>query len=243
MEPVNVPGTLVSPEHPLPSKLESLVEPLKVLRTARPGAHAIFLVDSLDRLPNPERFREAVEHDLRVLKSAGIGVVVVGPVRFIAGNDRAIADLFDHTHFQLPSDPDTEDGMAFIKAVLRRRADADVLPDACAEPLARASGGVMRDLIQLAKGAAGEAYYVGHEPMSPADVARAADIFGRDLAIGLDDEQVKKLKHLQRRGGFVIRSERELLLIETRRVLFYGEARWKVHPAIASLLEAIPEAA
>ena len=245
MEPFDVPGTLVSPDRPVPDRLEALVPHLTALRTARLGneAQVVFLFDSLDRLPSPERFREAVQDDLRVLKAAGVGAVVVGPIRFIAANDRAVTDLFDYTHFQLPPDPDKAEEMAFLTSVLRRRAGADVLPDDCLEPLARASGGVMRDLIQLAKGAASEAYYVGHEPMMPADVAHVADVFGRGLAVGLDDEQVKKLKHLHRRGGFVIRSERELSLIETRRVLFYGQSRWKVHPALAPLLSAIPEAA
>jgi hypothetical protein len=241
--PMNIDGALVSPERPLPEDLAEVIPHLKALRSYAPGAdaHAVFLFDSLDRLPNPERFREAVEHDLRVLKAAGIGAAVIGPIRFIAGNDRAIADMFDHTHFQLATDPERPEGVDFLQAVLRRRAGTEVLPDECLEPLARASGGVLRDLISLAKSAGNEAYAAGHDPIGLEDVGRAMDAFGRDLAIGLDDEQVKKLKHLRRGGGFVIRGERELSLIETRRVLFYGESRWTVHPALAPLLDAVPE--
>jgi hypothetical protein len=62
-----------------------------------PGRHAVFLFDSLDRLPSPQRFRDAVEHDVRVLKAAGIGVAVVGPIRFMVGTERALTDIFDHT--------------------------------------------------------------------------------------------------------------------------------------------------
>lgn len=163
---VRVPGVLVPPMEPIPEKIEELIPPLQALRSAHPGdgAHAIFLFDSLDRLPSPERFLDAVEHDLRVLKAAGIGVVIVGPIRFLANNDRAITDLFDHTHFQLPADPEQPAGLDFLKTVLRRRADPGTLPDECMEPLARASGGVMRDLIQLAKLAANEAYASGTSP-------------------------------------------------------------------------------
>lgn len=242
--PVRVSGALVPPERPIPEKLADLIPHLRTLRAVFPGddAHAVFLFDSLDRLPSPKLFREAVQHDLRVLKAAGVGVAVIGPIRFIAGNDRAITDLFDHTHYQLATDPDRPEGIDFLQAVLRRRAEAEVLPDECLSPMARASGGVLRDLISLAKSAGNEAYAAGHDPIGLEDVGRAIDAFGRDLAIGLDDDQVKKLKHLRRGGGFVIRGERELSLLETRRVLFYGGSRWAVHPALAPLLDAVPEA-
>lgn len=240
---VSVPGVLVAPEPPIPNDLEELIPHLLALRATDQNAHAIFLFDSLDRLPGPERFLEALQYDLRVLKTAGIGVVIVGPTRFIPGHDRAITDLFDQTHFQLPPDPNRAEGLAFLKDILRQRASADLLPDECLEPIARASGGVLRDLIQLAKLAGNVAYAAGHDPIMGDDVARAIDIFGRDLAVGLDDEQVKKLKHLQRGRGFVVRGERELSLLETRRVLLHDRSRWTVHPALAPLLDAIPEAA
>lgn len=222
-----------------------LIPHLRALRTAQLGdrGHAIFLFDSLDRLPSPERFREAVEHDLRVLKAAGIGIIVVGPIRFISGHDRVISDLSDHTHFQLAADPSEPTGLDFLSAVLRRRAAVDLLPDEQVEALARASGGILRDLINLAKLAGNEAYAAGHDPIGHADVPRAIDAFGRSLAVGLDDEQVKLLKLLRERGRFVIRGERELSLLETRRVLPYRDSRWAVHPSLVPLLDAIPEAA
>lgn len=237
-------GTLIPAEQPIPEDLESLIPHLRLLRASYPGesAHAIFLFDSLDRLGDPARFREAVEHDLRVLKTVGIGVVVVGPIRFITAGDRKVTDLFDQTHFQLPVDPGEAAGLAFLTTVLRRRAGPELLPDECLEPLALASGGVLRDLISLAKSAGQEAYAAGHEPIALADVARAVDAFGRNLAVGLDFTHIKLLKHLRQGAGFVIRGERETSLLETRRVLLY-ESGWVVHPALAPLLDAVPEAA
>lgn len=244
-EGLYVPGALINPSSSIPDQLTALIPHFKTLMALCPGEgkHVIFLFDSLDRLPSPERFREAVEQDLRLLKAAGIGVAVVGPIRFMAGTDRAIADLFDHTHFRLATDPASPEGFAFLKEVLRRREATDLLPDACLDPIARASGGVMRDLIALAKRAGEEAYASGHEHITREDVGRAVDAFGRSLAIGLDDEQVKILRHVHRTGGFVIRGERELSLLETRRVLLYEGNRWVVHPTLAPLLDAMPEAA
>jgi hypothetical protein len=96
------------------------------------GRSASVLFDSLDRLPDPAAFKSLVEDDIRALKSAGVGVVVVGPVRFIVGSDRSLTDLFDHVHFQLAFDPRTPDGMQFLCEVLRRRAQpSGLLPEEC----------------------------------------------------------------------------------------------------------------
>lgn len=242
---VHVRGALVRPENPLPYRLHGLVIPLRILRAVYPGdgKHVIFLFDSLDRLPSPERFHEAVRDDLRVLKAAGIGVVVIGPIRFMVGTDRSINDLFDHTHFRLATDPTQVTGRTFLTTVLRLRAESDFLPDECLDLVARASGGVMRDLIALAKRAGEEAYAVGHDSITVEDTDRAIDAFGRSLAIGLDDLQVKKLRHIREGAGFVVRGEAELSLLETRRVLLYDQSRWIVHPALAPLLDAMTEAA
>ncbi|WP_437765089.1 hypothetical protein WMF27_31810 [Sorangium sp. So ce281] len=244
-EYLHVPGVIVSPDEQLPSSFKLLATHLRTIRAIYPGEgkHIVFLFDSLDRLPSAERFREAVKYDLRALKTAGLGVAVVGPVRFMSGTDRAITDLFDQTHFLIAHDPTSSDGLAFLTQVLRKRAEPGALPDECLAPLARASGGVMRDLIALAKRAGQEAYSVGHDQIMLEDVAKAVDAFGRSLAVGLDDEQVKTLHHIRRGKGFVIRGERELSLLETGRVVLHGESRFAVHPALAPLLDAIPEAA
>jgi len=241
----HVAGILESPDRPLPIELDFMIEHVGVLKNAclGEGKHAIFLFDSLDRLAEPERFREAVEHDLRALKSIGIGVVVVGPIRFMAGVDRAMGNLFDKTHYHLAADPKQPEGRAFLVEVLRRRAASEMLPDTCLEPLACASGGVLRDLLSLAKRAGEEAYAFGNDHVTPDDVTRAADAFGRALAVGLDDEQVKILRHIRSTGGFVVRGERELSLLETGRVLLYEGPRWVVHPTLAPLLDAMPEVA
>lgn len=227
-------------------ELAEQVDHLKTLLANNPGGgrHAVFFFDSLDRLPRPENFVTLVQNDIRALKQAGIGAVVVGPVRYVAGNDRGLTELFEHTHFQLSIDPREEAGLVFLCDILRRRAGAvDLLPEECLRPLASASGGVLRDLITLAKRAAEEAYVAGRDSVQLSDVAEARDAMGRGLAVGLDDEQVKALRKVHEAEKFVVRGERELSLLETRRVLLYSGNRWVVHPALAPLLGLIPEAA
>lgn len=104
-------------------------------------------------------------------------------------------------------------------------------------------GGHPRDLISLAESAGEEAYVSARDRVELDDVRRAIDAFGRSLAVGLDDAQVRILKHLQVEGGFVVRGELELSLVETRRVIQFSGMRWSVHPALAPLLADIPDAA
>jgi len=71
-------------------------------------------------------------------------------------------------------------------------------------------------------------------------VQRAVDAFGRNLAFGLDDQDVAILKTLHRSGRFVIRGARELALIESRRILNYSDGRYALHLHWTLLIEAMP---
>jgi hypothetical protein len=239
-EAVFRPGVLKAPSaKPIDWHLSEQVPHLRTFLAHYPGTGhaAVMLFDSLDRLPEPAAFKQMVEDDIRALKSAGIGTVVVGPVRFIVGNDRSLADLFDHVHFQLAHDPRTEAGETFLCEVLRRRVEVDgLLSEECFPLLAQASGGVLRDLIALAKRSAEEAYANGHPKILPEDIARASEAFGRSLAIGLDDEQLQVLEKVAQSGSFIVRGERELSLLETRRVLLHPNNRWAVHPTLQALI-------
>lgn len=247
---VFVPG-VIKPPAPLllHHRVAEYIDPLASLLAHLPERNVVFLFDSLDRLPDAASFKILVEDDIRALKSAGFGIVVVGPVRFVVGLDRSVADLFDKIHHQPSVDPTAPDGMAFLSDILRRRVQsiALLLPEDCIESLVVASGGVLRDLLALTKRSAEEAYARGHDPISGGDVEFACDSFGRSLAFGLDDEQIHVLVELANTGKFVIRGERELSLLETRRVLLHPSVEpqspthtWRVHPTLKPLLEAIP---
>ncbi|MCC6877750.1 MAG: hypothetical protein IT378_25800 [Sandaracinaceae bacterium] len=239
-----VPGVL-SPEPPIDETLRPAVAKLKVLRAAATphDGHCAFLFDSLDRTKDPDAFITAIKDDVRVLQRAEIGVVVVGPLRFRYGEDRRIVDLFDDVHF-LPEIPPTDKtGRTFLTDILAKRAPDDILPRGPRVAIARGSGGVLRDLVAIAKGAAREAYGAGADAISLEHVEQAIDQHGRVLAVGLDGEQVKALRKVRDKGTLVVRGPREITLLETRRVLDYGRGRFVVHPALAPLLDAMTEAA
>lgn len=241
-----VPGVLEPPPQTelVPWPLNNLIPNLRMLRDHVLGEDksAVMCFDSLDRLARPESFKTMVVDDVRALKHAGIGVVVAGPIRYSVGSDRSLVDIFDHTYFNLAVDPEQPSGLEFLCEVLRKRSAASgLLPDGILAPLAQASGGALRDLITLAKRSAEEAYAAGHPTVEIEDVERAAEAMGRSLAVGLDDAQLKLLRNVESTGGFVVRGERELSLLETRRVLLYPGNHWAVHPTLAPLLDLMPE--
>jgi hypothetical protein len=206
------------------------------LRALTHGSRFTFLIDSLDRMPTSS-FEEAVREDLDALRLAGIGVVLVGPMRLRYGSQRAITELFGANVHSLPEIEPVDEGLAFLTQALRQRVPL------VAQQLARGSGGVMRDLIALAKGAAQEAYVDGSAGVLSAHVATAIDQHGRVSAAGLDSEQVGALRLIREKGTMVIRDERDIALLERRRVLDYGGGRFVVHPALAPLLDFMQAAA
>lgn len=222
------PGLIGAEEDGEINYVRDTLSAFQTLRHAIVGdtAHCILLFDSLDRVTDLQRLEGALRDDIRVLKRAGIGVVVVGPMRLSYGSHPVITDLFDQNIHPLVDVPPADSGLEFLIDVLSRRVSAEIMPrDSCVE-IARLSGGVLRDLIALAKSAAQEAYVMGSDLVASSHIARAADQFGRVRAVGLDDEQIQVLKKIRETGTFVIRTERELALLETRRVLDYGDGKF-----------------
>ncbi len=245
---VEYPGLLSPPLPPFNETTETYLRALGVLRSALPREtpHIVLLLDSLDRLSDTARFRAIVEQDARALARAGIGLVLVGPSTVLYGPERAITSVFDHFYHQ--SSVDVAPGQAgrdFLVRVLRKRAEEDILPTPVCEAIAAWSGGVMRDLLALARRAGEEAYLQGADAISIEHVERAADGFGRTMMLGLRDNEIAVLQHLRKTGKFVPTSDELIALLETRRVLEYtgASARFAVHPTIAPLLASLASAA
>jgi len=204
------------------------------------GHQFVVLFDSLDRTTNRAGFTQLVDQDVAALRRCNIGVVLIGPIRSLEGFGRLEVDRFDKLHVQGPVDveQDTE-GRDFLFRVLRTRVEASMLPDREALALVAASGGVLRDLISLAKAAGDEAYLSGAESIEMPHVEAAVDSFGRSLMIGLHKPEIDTLKHLRSSGGFVWTTDDDLALLATRRVLEYPRraSPFSVHPTIVPLLD------
>lgn len=221
---------------------------LKVLCEALPeaGRHVVMFFDSLDRLESVEAFVTAVEQDVRALRQLGIGVVMTAPLTSMFGSHRADLDRFDEVlHLPAVDVSAGATGKDFLVEVLARRAPEGLLGQAAAERLADVSGGVMRDLIALARSAAEEAYMSGADELLAVHVERASDRFGRKRLQGLRSNELERLQEVMRTGEFVSLTDDDLALLVTRRVLEYQDAdvRFAVHPTIAPLLKMLRAAA
>lgn len=239
---VKVDGVVTPPEHAWREIDAGQVGQLSLFASElhRLGRSFVALFDSLDRTSNREGFTRLVEQDIAALHSCQIGVVLVGPIRSLEGFGRLDVDRFDKLHMQAPVDIEQDPaGQEFLFRVLRTRAEESLLPDEAARAVVAGSGGVLRDLISIAKAAGDEAYLEGAHQIAPGHVAAAIDAFGRSMMVGLQPTDITTLKHLRGGGGFVWTSDGDATLVATRRVLYHPgpPVRYQVHPAIAPLLD------
>jgi hypothetical protein len=235
-----VPGILVSPEQ-VSGNVQRARGPLEGLLEAlrRRIRHFVVLLDGLDRIADLPAFEQLVDHDVKVLTSLGIGVVLVGPLRALYGLDRVLVQKFDSFHYQ-PWIDVTHDrgGRDFLASVLTTRAAEAFDPPAIA-PLVESSGGVLRDLLSLAQSALVGAYMDGADRVGSHEVVDAVEGFGRKHLQGLRPAELEVLQRVRTRGSFVQTSEEDLALLMTRRVLEYrtdNQPRYAVHPTITGLL-------
>lgn len=238
------PGVIARPLPPLPLGSKERIEALKTLKKALPDSirHFVILFDSLDRLDDAEAFRRAAIEDVRALKQAGIGLAVVSPMRMLYGPNRPVLDIFDQVHtvpaFDVTQGPEGRD---FLLRVLAKRTDESVVGPEVREKLVDASGGLLRDLLQLTRSAVEEAFVAEVDAVAPEHVARAVDEFGRTMMLGLRKEEIETLENLRRRGAFVPTDDDIIALLVSRRVIEYQGTtkRYAVHPAIEPLLASL----
>ena len=239
---VNVPPVLSpSPRAATPSLTSSEGAALKVLTEAlrQRLPHIALLVDSLDLIINMNAFEAIVRDDVALLVALGIGVVLVGPLKLLYGTWLPIAAPFDKIYQLSWIDPEEPTGREFLTRVLRARGPENILSDEGAARLVNVCGGVLRDLIGLARDAGEEAYLAGDEIIGSAHADAAADAFGRTLMLGLSTDDLTTLQRVRVQGTFVPVSDEDLALLMSGRVLEYrnGRVRYAVHPTIRPLLE------
>lgn len=233
---------LSSPEKPLDRSVEDKAIRLAQIRSGlrERFPYIVLLFDALDRLPDPAAFVTVVEQDVRAIQKAGIGLVLVGPLRSMFGPHRTVTDHFQHFYPQHAVDVEQDDrGRAFLVDVLQRRAPPELLSEPVCRKLAERSGGVLRDLISLARSAGEEAYMRGADRVEEEHIDVIADAFGRQLIFGLKPAEIEVLQRVRQTGTFVPTSDDDMALLMTRRVLEYrnGSSRFVVQPTLEPLLE------
>lgn len=237
---VHTPG-LLKPRFPAMERNVMEVRNL-VFQIAMPfldsDAQITVLIDGLDRLIQPERFREFAEQDMRALRKTKISVVVATPLLLWFDKGRFLQDYFDDVK-HIPAASFDPGKSAFLQQVLLRRGAAELMNEKDISGLARFSGGVLRDLITLARTSAEAAYREDKDRIAFGHVRSAIRQLGKRYLVGLGKTQRRRIQQLMDNEEFSIQDPTSAALVVNRQVLEYfthGLDSFAVHPALVEVL-------
>jgi hypothetical protein len=237
----HVPGKLQPPFPALHRDILKVREFLEVFLTAarKSFCDVVVVFDGLDRLVEPEKFWDIAHQDLRVLRKLQVSVLAAAPLSILFGTGRQVSENFDRVHHiqTLAAEPEK---VGILKSVLKQRGAAELLGPRQVKRVCAASGGVLRDLVTLARDAGEEAYVSGSSNVRMEDVEKAVKQLGTGYLRGLGSPQLKALSALKKTGAFDPNSPINMELLVTRRVLEYSSTDFRVHPALLPLTK--PEA-
>ncbi|MDP2999839.1 MAG: hypothetical protein Q8N47_20290 [Bryobacterales bacterium] len=213
--------------------LETIASPL-----LENDAQITLLIDGLDRLIKPERFREFAEQDLQALKGTKMTVIVVAPLLLWYDKSRFLQDSFDLVK-HLPAAATGPGDSAFLRQILERRGALELMDRAEVAAIAKYSGGVLRDLLTLARSAAEYAYRDDEDRIVRRHVQAAVRQLGNRYLVGLGKSHIRMLRRLAENDEFPIEDSTAKGLLVNRQVLEYfsrGREYFAVHPALAKVL-------
>jgi hypothetical protein len=200
----------------------------------------IFLFDGLDRLDNAQLFSQIVTTDIQTISASGIGIVLVGPLLTAYSQYRDIVEpAVNYTIYQSCFDLENDvDARIFFEKILRIRSRESFIEASALQSLTNYSGGVLRDLINLTQSSIEEAYVSDDENLNTTHVEAAVNSFGRAKLLGVSDQDLEVLKQVAETGKFIPRTDDEIRLLVTGRILEYQypARRFAVHPTLQPLL-------
>jgi hypothetical protein len=196
------------------------------------------LIDGLDRLIRAERFREYAEQDLQALRGTKMTVIVVAPLLLWYDKSRFLQDYFDLVK-HIPAAAADPGDSAFLRQILERRGALELMDRAEVASVAKYSGGVLRDLLTLARSAAEYAYRDDQDRIGVKHVRAAIRQLGNRYLAGLGTTHEHLLRQLAANKEFPIANSNARELLVNRQVLEYfsgGREFFAVHPALAKVL-------
>ncbi len=234
----DVPGKLKPPLPALRRDIREIREPLEELISAAKAIHKDVLVtfDGLDRLIAPDKFWALTHQDLRLFRELKVSILATAPlsVLFGSGVGQSVSDHFDRVHHLSVLAADPKHG--FLQSVLKKRGGYDLLSPRDADSICYSSGGVLRDLISLARDAAEEAYVSNHDSVTSGDVEVVVQQLGTAYLRGLGPDAIRTLLALEKSRSFQVDKPSNVELLLTRRVLEYSSTDFRVHPALLSVI-------
>jgi hypothetical protein len=224
------------------SPLEEAVSELSK-ETSKKYGNVVFLFDGLDRLDDAKTFIQVVSSDAKSISSAGIGLVLVGPLIALYGDYRdTVESSLDYFYHQPFFDVENDlEAYSFFEKIIKTRSPQDFIEKPAIAALIRFSGGVLRDFITLTQASIEETYLSGEDKVQETHVLNAVDAFGRSQLLGLSDNALKIIKQTLDEKIFIPRTDEDVRLLIRRLILEYRypKFRYAVHPAIKPLIEQI----
>ena len=243
--PVNAPVQAMVPLHDVPEYLQDDVRELAYVRAVvhqQTGSDLVWQIDGLDRTDLVQVYQRLAPLVSECCKYAGVGVVFVAPWRALISENRPDLVPNERAPVEIGAlDPKIAANAEFLRQVLARRVDAELMPDPSAEALIAASGGVIRCLLQLAARALTEVWMHNRQTMTEVEIATAVDEMGRSMLFGKSDREVSLLREVGHHGRFDGRGWDDLALVQDTVVLQYrgvlGELEHHVHPCLWPLID------
>lgn len=231
------PGKLKPPFPPMRRDIDGMHQHLEVLLKAVRGQSldTVVIFDGLDRLITPEKFWAVVDQDFQVLRRLQVAVIAAAPLSILYGSGRPISEYFDRVH-HIPTLQGKAGSASTMRSVLAQRGAPDLLSELEIEKICEASGGVLRDLIALARDAGEAAYMDESDSIKSVHIKTVIKQLGESYLRGLNTDQLKALRALIETGTFDVSSRIGIELLVTRRVLEYSATDFRVHPALAPLI-------
>ena len=226
--------------------LERLNALLQELR-AKFGRRTMVIVDGLDRMYDLNQVRDLFCQGANALMAPRCRVIYTVPLALYHTDDFSQVRMSFTRNFALPNvktaeqngDPCAE-GRKALMEVLDCRLMPGLLASEAAGHLIDSCGGLLKELIALARSAVLRARRVQGEngPAQPDDVEYAARQVRNTYRGGLTEEQYHELWRVYGGGKFVNNPVSRTLL-HNLSLLEYdgGDAWWAVHPIVRPLLE------
>lgn len=234
---IKIPGKLSPPFPALQRDVKDLTELVSNLTSflRDQGKELVVFFDGLDRLINADQFWAVAEQDFRAIKQLDISVLAAGPLSIMYGKGRQIKDYFDEVHSIRPAiaGPGAE---PFLFEILSLRGAEELMHPNQMRKICSASGGVLRDLISLARRAGENAYLADADEIDESHVDRAIEQLGDSYLLGLGTKQKQVLNRILAGQGFNPSEADNMELLVSRRVIEQSGSEYQVHPALAALL-------
>jgi hypothetical protein len=200
----------------------------------------VLLFDGLDRVTDLSILSSVIAHDLAAFSRLGqvhIATVIVLPLWAYTPAYSAMRARFDLDVLLPYRDPNEPTHQDWLLRVLSARDVDNILPLDVRARLVHLSGGVLRDLMMLARAVVEETYVSNSDTATPPLVERVAEAFGRKLLLGVGKVQLEGLQRLHREGVFELITLEDFELALHRRVLLYDGPRFAVHPTLPGILD------